>query len=222
MSPTWRSLMTEASGTFFKDDSRWLMIWVDCTADWLNFAYSMISRCTRALSLIRFSRRLRSSAKRSSISCRAVFATLCISEPRSPVAPSSLGRCRGAKSWRTDSRPFPSTPISTDVPSSARSRAVKKPIFNLPCTGFSLTGRLQTRECDGWDYGCEPGAVLSPQFTAGAADDGDRCVEDGSGRPRAQPLGELFEFCSGAILSPPRQHHIQDLLPIMPDPKDDP
>jgi hypothetical protein len=29
-------------------------------------------------------------------------------------------------------------------------------------------------------------------------------VEEGSGRPRAQRLGELLEFCSGVILSPAR------------------
>jgi len=93
MSSTWSSLMTEASGTFFKDDSRWVMIWVDCTADWLNFVYSMISRCTRALSLSRFSRFLRSSAKRSSISCRAVFATLC-RKTESAIASAVFGSAR--------------------------------------------------------------------------------------------------------------------------------
>jgi len=47
-------------------------------------------------------------------------------------------------------------------------------------------------------------------------DDGDRCVEEGSGRPRAQRLGELLEFCSGVILSPSRMkvmsgwHHQHD------------
>jgi hypothetical protein len=73
--------MSSKSGTFFKDDRRSVMALVDCTADWFNFAYSMISRCTRALSLSSFSRLLHNSAIRSSISSRAVLATLCISEP---------------------------------------------------------------------------------------------------------------------------------------------
>src|SRR5262245_35289044 len=135
------------------------MILVDCMAAWLMVAYSTISRCMRALSRSRRSRKVCSSRMTSSMSCSDAPTTRSSSEP-SLVATISLSRSGGlcsepsllasvspsrsadrdrlVMSRRTNSRT--SLGLSADVSSSADLSVLKKlmsfPPFN------ALMGRL--------------------------------------------------------------------------------
>ena len=97
----WSSLMRGASGTLLKCARLSLMILVNCIVVWLNFAYSMISRCTRSLSASSCSRRRCSRAMRLSMSCSELSATRRIRVPTWPVRSGSApfavagGRNRG-------------------------------------------------------------------------------------------------------------------------------
>ncbi len=130
------------------------MILVDCIAAWLRVAYSTISRCTRAASLCRRSRRVCSSPIRLSISCTEVPATRCNSEVML-LATISLSfsdwRRSVATSRRTKSRISPSTPTSAGFSSAADSRDLIKDMSVTPRSapfGRSSTVSIAARECD--------------------------------------------------------------------------